>query len=157
MPPLRTTLFALGLVSTVASCGLLTGPSDRDRLEAARARWASHGLHQSYSFDFQRSCFCGYPGALPPTGVEVILGAVAFANDRATGAPLGAEALATIPTVEGLFDLIETAIREHAAEVRVRYDPEHGAPLEIWIDRIRHAIDDEMSITTGHYDEIIID
>lgn len=140
-----------------AGCGLLTGPSDRDLLAAARAKWEGQSLRQSYSFDISRSCFCGYPGALPRTRVYVFDGRVTLAHHPYSDDPITAEAVATIPTVDGLFDLIAEAIEEGADEVRVRYDPDTGAPLEIRIDRIRQAVDDELLIETSNYGVVLID
>jgi hypothetical protein len=143
-------LSALPLAAGLTGC-ILTGPSDVARLETARARWEARNLRISYRFEISRSCFCGYPGALPATSVYVFGGRVLEAHHLANGNPITAEAVATIPTVDGLFNLIAEAIEEGADEVRVRYHPDTGAPLEIRIDRIRQAADDELFIETSNF------
>lgn len=160
MAPLRTFPFKLGATFAAAllaaGCGLVTGPSDADLLEAARAKWNSQSLRQSYSFDISRSCYCGYPGALPLTRVWVFDGRITLAHHPHIDDPITAEVVATIPTVDGLFDLIAEAIANAAHEVRVRYEPDTGAPLEIRIDRIRQAIDDELFIETSNFGVVLI-
>jgi hypothetical protein len=48
------------------------------------------------------------------------------------------------PTVAEAFDLIQEAFDQGAHRVDVRYDPASGAPLDIYIDRVERAVDEEM-------------
>ena len=137
---------ALLLLALLPACGL-TGPSELDQLEAARARWHRSPLRDSYFIELTRSCFCPYPGAFPWTRVEVVNGAVVDAWELPPRNPIPNGLLANYPTVPALFDLIAHELANKSAVVRVEYDPGHGAPMQIYFDRIRQAIDDELSIT----------
>jgi hypothetical protein len=64
-------------------------------------------------------------------------------QDRPT-ASVPSEQAPWFPTVEEAFALIEDAFDRDAHRVDVRYDPATGAPLDIYIDQIEHAVDEEM-------------
>ena len=54
-----------------------------------------------------------------------------------------------IPTIKKLFDFIEQEITDHAAVLRVTYDPTLGYPTEIVSDPIANAVDDEVTYTVS--------
>jgi hypothetical protein len=51
------------------------------------------------------------------------------------------------PAVEGLFDLIRSAIEDRAHELDVTYDPALGVPVAFWIDYDEMVIDEELGMT----------
>jgi hypothetical protein len=119
------------------SCGNPMGADDD--LEDARRKWGRQGI-DSYSFVVREICFCPLEG---PFRVTVIRDRVASVTDAETGAP--ATPRSGVPlTVDALFAVVEDAL-ETADEVEVRYDPALGYPAEIAIDRIRQAVDDEVT------------
>jgi hypothetical protein len=64
-----------------------------------------------------------------------------------TGRP--ATPRADVPlTVDALFAVVDDAL-DTADKVEVRYDPALGYPAQIDIDRIRQAVDDEVSYTAS--------
>jgi len=134
-----------------------TGPSDLRQLDAARARWTQSGLDHHYFAEISRSCYCGFPGAFPQTRIEVSDGTLTGAWEVPSGNPVPRGFLSQYPTVHQLFELIASEIASKAAEVRVDYDPIHGAPMRIFIDRIRNAIDDELAITIHLLDDGVLD
>ncbi len=149
----RAVLF---LLIGLAGC-TSTGPSDLRLLDAARTRWAESGLDLHYQAELTRSCFCGFPDAFPRTRIEVVDGELVGAWDVASGNAVPRGFLNRFPSVTELFDLIQFEIAAKSAEVRVEYHPEHGAPMQIYIDRIRNAIDDEVAITIHLLDDGVLD
>jgi hypothetical protein len=130
--------------------GCLFGPSDQlDDLDQARRRWAAAGI-DSYQMVVTRACFCAF---VHPEGVRVtvVRGLVASRVDVATGVPIPAAAEPFYPAVPGLFDLIEDTLQDGADDVRVRYDEEYGFPVEIDVDLIENAIDDEFTVSVAAF------
>lgn len=139
-------LVALALL---AGCSVVEPESWDDRrldLERARARWAEADPG-SYRYDFFQGCFCAAPvGRFVVTVTE---GAVTAGVTEHDGEPVSAGTLEWLPTAEGLFDVVEDAIRDEVDGLRVGYHPDYGFPTLIDIDRDRHAIDDELRIEAG--------
>lgn len=135
---------ALAAVLFFGGCSLITGPSELERLDDARARWALRG-YEAYSYEVVRSCFCGYPAGAR-IRVLVDRGVVVAAWDAETDEAMPSGLLPSFPTVEGLFGLAQEMI-EGADEYRVRYDAELGYPRELFADWIARAVDDELHVT----------
>ena len=136
-PLLRIVLLAL----TAVGCTDPLGPV-QDALVAARVRWATANIH-SYVFEFQRSCFCA-PDFVRSVRIEVLDGIVnaAVYVDTEEAIPLP---LASVPTIEDLFDEIQDAMDRKAFSVVTDFDPDLGYPTSVAIDFIQNAIDDEMA------------
>lgn len=113
-----------------------------DDLGIARAQWAHAGL-EDYDLDMVRLCFCSSPAEVVVRvrgGVRV---EVLSAADGGS-APLAPEQATLYPTVEELFGLIDEAVRKRVDELRVRYHPSLGYPVDLWIDERRSIDDDEV-------------
>ncbi|MFM8424819.1 MAG: DUF6174 domain-containing protein [Chloroflexota bacterium] len=50
-----------------------------------------------------------------------------------------------------LFAELKSEMAE-AEELTVAYDPQYGFPSEVWIDRIKLAVDDEMSLQVTNFE-----
>ena len=136
----------------LSGCGSsVTTPTDTDDRTAtvaayqqARGRWAAAGP-ASYTYRFQRSCFCA-----PPYTAPVVLTVqdrrVARAVFAETGAPVDAEGY---PAVDELFAQIGEAITEDAYLIRVSYDPALGYPTEVYVDRSPQIADEELSLSAS--------
>lgn len=110
-------------------------------LEAARALWRSQGFfHYRYRYDL--GCFCRPPRNLV---IEVFDNRMAELRDPATGEPVDTWLLDLFFTIDDLFDYLEASL-ESADSVQAQFDPTLGFPTAVYIDRIREAIDDELSI-----------
>lgn len=132
--------------SIVGLCALLaldcTDPVSPDHgLSFARQKWAQRGV-SSYDITISRYCEC-IGGA--PVMVSVRNGVVESRTYVGTGAPVSPSLAAIFPDVEGLFDLIDGAIRDGVAVLSVRYDPAWGYPADIDIDRVARIADDEVN------------
>jgi hypothetical protein len=110
--------------STPEPSGAASSNTALDDLAAARSRWAGAGL-DSYRFEFEDDCAECDPSLRIPRDV-VVWG----------GEPTALQH----PTVEVLFDTVESAISE-GQSVEVTYHPELGHPTEIAIDMEARAYD----------------
>ena len=113
-------------------------------LEEARARWES-ARPTSYVFALERLCFCGLESRGP---VRVrVQGTVAVERVYVdSGDPVQAAMAEQFPTVDGLFDILASALAGEAHEVRVTYDPALGVPTDFWIDYMEFAADEELGM-----------
>jgi hypothetical protein len=134
---------SLGVLGLAGACYIAdpgSGGRERD-LESARERWGEAGP-QAYRTVVTRRSFCG--GPLGPVVVTVTGGGVSKVYQEAPAGPVPADEARWYPTVEEAFDLIQDAFDDDAYRVDVRYDPDSGAPLDIFIDRIERAVDEEI-------------
>lgn len=127
-----------------AACGLTepSGPhaAEQAKLVAARRLWRAQAV-TDYTYVFSRSCFCVTEYREPAT-ITVRGGAIVSAKSLADGS---ARDLAWYYTVDGLFDLIQTAIDEDAATLRVEYDRTRGYVTSAYIDIDERMADEELS------------
>lgn len=131
----------LGLVSAllVSGCGLITGPGEDDRLEAAQSRWALNG-QRDYSYEVRSDCFCGLAGRW--IEVTVLGNQVAAGRYLDTDTPVEQSLIGALPTVPDLFTRVQDAVAAHAVLLQVDYDPRDGHPTRINVD-VSYTIADE--------------
>ena len=131
--------FLLGLIATSA-CGEVTAVERR--MGIAQARWQDNRPF-SYRFTLRRSCECS-PEMIGPVVVEVTNNVVTSRTYTITGAAVGPSALELFPSIDGLFEVVDAALREDAAQLGVAYDPTWGYPTHISIDYRADMVDDEV-------------
>ncbi len=138
--------FAVSLTAALAlaACSDATSPSGE--LAAARRLWAERAP-PSYSIVVFRSCECTQQMS-GPTLVIVRNGNVESRQYVANGEPVPAAFVNGFPSVDGLFEIIERALRYPAHRLDVDYDATLGYPLRIAIDYDHPAVDDEVTYTT---------
>ena len=135
---MRKALLALAAVVLIA-CDGVTEPL----LDFAhnRAKWERAQL-TSYSFEYQRFCFC-YP--LERARITVSNGQVSSVILLSTGQPPDSSSAPLYDvTIDDLFDELGAALA-HASQVTVTYDQALGYPRTIAIDHIANAVDDEIA------------
>ena len=127
---------ASSLVATLAAAVLLSGAACNsgstapvNTLAAARARWALVGP-AAYSYTIQRSCECTVETS-GPVIVTVRTGVVESRQYTQSGAAVSPQFIEIFPAVEGLFAIIDTAIRNGTKPLTVLYDPALGYPTRI--------------------------
>jgi hypothetical protein len=129
---------ALILALTLSACG------SKSELNANRDKWDASGVSH-YSFQLTISCFCPFMDIIP-VSVEVKDGQIVSMTD-AQGKPLAdnfRETFEKAATVEGLFAIAEENL-SNADQVEVTYEAQYGFPTSIVVDRIKLAVDDEVS------------
>ena len=160
--PLLATIAALLMaVSVLLGWGVVGGgeeasadapaAADQATLDANRALWGSLAI-QDYRLTTQRSCFCPFTD---PVRVLVRDGQIVEAGDPFgfPGDPGDAPAFAVF-SVDDLFDEVQAAIDQPAADLVVEYDTQNGIPLTISVDQIALAIDDEFTITVQRFHSV---
>ena len=103
-------------------------------LRSARSLWQSSDV-ESYVMQVFKTCFCSFE-ATGPFLVMVddgVLTDVQFAPGGPTGTP-SPDIANSIPTVEGLFDIVEEALLEKAELVNVNYNETTGVLVYIFIE-----------------------
>ena len=132
---MRYRLFS-SLVMTLSASVLLTAPACNsggtapgDDLSAARARWA-RGAPAAYSYTIRRSCECVAESS-GPVVVTVRNGVVESRQYTQSGTAVAAEYAEIFPAVEGLFVIVEGAIRNGTKPLTVDYHPTLGYPTRI--------------------------
>lgn len=145
----RRLLPLLLAAALTGGCGITDPDSPEvDRLEAARAIWATQGL-RDYTFRLSRECFC-LPESIGPAWVSVFNSVLVSRVDYVdTGEPMPDEYARWYLSVEGLFDLIDDALRRGAYRVDVTYDQATGVPLDIYIDYDVQMADEEVGYVAG--------
>jgi hypothetical protein len=129
----------VAVLAGAAGAAAASDPAEeRRKLADARAKWARQHV-RDYRFRLRLTCFC--PERWPVTVVV------------RDGRPRGARAFQRhFDTVPAMFRQISRALRdERAGEVRARYDRRRGFPRFASIDRIKLAIDDEVSFTVDRF------
>lgn len=126
---------------SLAACGDMFGPeSDRAELDRNRDKWRASGA-ASYSYVLARSCFC-VTEVTQPSRIQVRNDSVVAVTAVSDGRSLDTRYFVT---VNALFDVIDKAIEQHAAVIRVVYDPILGYPREIEYDGATNIADDEIT------------
>jgi hypothetical protein len=133
------------VAAALAGCEALGLDSEadetRDQLIRHRELWAGHG-YSDYSYTLERLCFCVLHS---PISIDVAGGEVVAARYANGSGVLGQEALSSLPTVEGLFRIIEEALADRVDALHVTYHRTLGYPESISIDRRFGTADDEIS------------
>jgi hypothetical protein len=112
-----------------------------------RARWQALEA-ENYRFEFQRLCFCP-PEYTRPALLKVESGAITSAEYADDGKAVSQQVQEHYRTVEGLFEEIEKAIAQKAAQIEVRYDAQSGMPTSIYIDQDQLIADEEQHFVAG--------
>ena len=115
-------------------------------LDRNRKMWDSQ-MASNYQFYFQWSCYCTMD-FVAEVNITVrenrIHGAVLVEGD--VPIPLDA-AVERYKVIDGLFDLLQSAIDENAHTIAAKYHPELGYPIEVWIDYEQNSVDEELGFS----------
>ena len=116
-------------------------------------QWTDAGVSH-YRYDLVIGCFCPFSQDMPLT-IEVKDGQVVSITN-VEGVLLDAsnpsyQYYLEYATIDLLFAELKSEMTE-AEELTVVYDPQYGFPSEVWIDRIKLAVDDEMSLQVTNFE-----
>jgi hypothetical protein len=119
-----------------------------EELSAQRERWTANAGDGSYRYGYRKYCDCNRETP-PETVVTVERGAITrvyhLHTDSEREVPAREGSLDLYWTIDGLFDLVATAL-ESEATVRVRYDAELGYPTLIYVDYDPGFVGDELDL-----------
>ena len=144
-------LVVFALVSGAAGCDDPAGP-ERDALNANRELWRSQEI-VSYRYEYRLNCFCGGPGS-EPVAIEVSDGEVARVTILERSEEVPPSQLIDYPTIEDLFETIEDWLSRDPHEVSTDYHAELGYPIDVFIDFIENAIDEELGFVASRLVEL---
>jgi hypothetical protein len=140
----KTTLIIL-LALVLSACGA------KSDLTSNREKWDNQKITH-YRFNLTIACFCPFREVMPVT-VEVKDGQIVSMLD-AQGKPLDENFRATFEqagTIEALFAVAEENLA-NADKVEITYDGTYGFPASIVVDRIKQAVDDEISYYAENFE-----
>lgn len=116
-------------------------------------KWQDVGASH-YRYDLVIGCFCPFFQDMPLT-IEVKDGevvSIANVEDVVLDASNPSyQYYLEYATIDLLFAELKSEM-EKAEEVNVIYDPEYGFPAEVSIDRIKLAMDDELSLQVTNFE-----
>jgi hypothetical protein len=122
-------------------------PASRE-LNQNREKWEAMDIHH-YRFNLRIGCFCPFNEQMPLT-IEVKDGeAISITASNGQDIAPNLETYMKSASVEALFDIIQSAMKSGADDIKVTYDDHYGFPTSINIDNIKMAVDDEI----GYYVE----
>ena len=130
----------------LSSCSILP---NRD-LNSAQSRWQSARVTH-YRYNVHVGCFCAFTDRMPLT-VEVANG-VTKSMTYSDGTPVPqdqAEWFANYSSIDKLFTLTTEGVSK-ADDIKVEYDAKYGFPSTVYIDYIRQAADDELSLSVTNF------
>lgn len=111
-----------------------------NQLNAAKARWQKYSINH-YIYTLQRSCFCP-PESRKPMRIRVNKGQIKQVMLVPENINKPANYNGAL-SVDGLFALIEKAVKNKAANISVKYDARFGYPVEVAIDHDARIADEE--------------
>ena len=145
---LRRQIALLSLVIGFSSCDA-SGP-EGPVLELARARTIWNGSSiASYEYVVANSCFCGMGGV--PVRIVVQNSVIQSMTIVSTGQPVPPTMAASYRTIDGLFGVIDDAIRRDAAQITATYSPTYGFPNEVFIDYSKNTADEEFGFAISGF------
>ena len=140
----RIILLLLALILTACSAG-------GSELSLNQDKWKDAGINH-YRFEVAVSCFCLFRSQMPLT-VEVQDGEIVSMTDvNGEAFPLDdpmSDLVTKHATIDRIFSELESDSVQEADNLTVTYDPVYGYPVEIAIDYIELAADDELYISVS--------
>lgn len=143
----KFTLVILALI--LSACSLMPASEFNQNL----AKWHQADLSH-YQYDLVIGCFCPFSQDMPLT-IEV-KDEVVVSITRADGTLIDSSNMnyqyyVPYAILDGLFAELKTEMTE-ADEITVTYDPLYGFPVNVAIDRIKLAMDDELSLQVINFE-----
>jgi hypothetical protein len=144
----KTILFTLALILTACS---FSASFDLNR---NTSKWKAANITH-YRYQLFIGCFCPFRDQMPLT-IEVNNGTI-VSMTTADGTPVSASdpsytTYAAYSTIDNIFLALKTELAGGADEVTVTYDPTYGYPANVFIDQIKQAVDDELSLQISNFE-----
>jgi hypothetical protein len=122
-------------------------------LDTHRAMWETAGI-TDYRIRFQRLCLNCTVDFLVPVHITVRDGVIETVTDVDTGQPVDPEIMGAFRTIDELFDTIQFAIDQDAAQIDVTYDEVLGYPRDANIDLSRSLINDDDQFEIRDFEDL---
>ena len=134
-------------LASLCGCDVLRLDDDRhvdtqSLLDSNRKKWDSE-MASNYQFNFQWSCYCTMD-FVAEVNISVRENRVHSAAFVEGDVPIPRHvATERYQAMDGLFDLLQSAIDENAHIIAANYHLELGYPTEVWIDYEHRTVDEE--------------
>lgn len=137
-------LILLTLIVILTACSINPPASE---IQTNKTKWENAKIAH-YRYNLSISCFCAFMDDMP-LSIEVENGAlISITTKNGTIVDSSSafyEMYLPYSTIDRIFLNLEADLAGKADEVAVTYDPAYGYPTSISIDRIKEAVDDEVS------------
>lgn len=143
-------LFLAAIMTGLSACTSVTAPESE--LAMARQRWAERAP-TSYTYTLARDCFC-LSEMMGPVVITVQDGAVVSRVYVNNGTPVAANYQSLFPPIEGVFDLVDEAIRQGVEQLAVDYHRTLGYPVHIAIDLHLRPVDGGLVVTASNFQSL---
>lgn len=137
----------LAVMALLSGCSDLGPDENQLAKDIALHREIWEGKRPSaYTYEVLRGCNCSEEGQ-GPVWVRVQGTTVLSRVYSASGEPVPSTLAGVFPSVDGLFDLLEEAVRVDAWSISVSWHPERGYPISLFVDYEGSSINDEVGYT----------
>jgi len=145
--------FILFILAVVLAACSFSGNSEFAR---NHQKWQEANIPH-YRFELNIGCFCAFRSRMPLT-IEVQNGEIAsMTGPDGVAIPTtdsNYEYFSRFATIDHLFSELEADLAGEADEVTVSYEATYGYPIQISIDFIKEAVDDELGLTVSGFEAL---
>lgn len=145
-------LFYIITALVLAACSLGNAAGSQSEIEQNKEKWQNANISH-YRYNLFVGCFCVFREDMPLI-IEVQDGK-AVSMEYQSGKEIDAanrEVFKKYESIDLIFAEIEAGLNGAADEVIVKYDPTHGFPTEAFLDVVKEAVDDELSLTISNFE-----
>ena len=139
------------IVLALAACSM----GNQTEIEGNQEKWRDANISH-YRFNLSIGCFCVFTQDMPLV-IEVTDGKV-VSMEYQTGNAIDAtnrEFFDRFSTIDRIFSELEADLAGAADEVTVvTFDPTYGFPVDVTIDYVKEAIDDELYLTVSGFEAL---
>jgi len=148
------TVFAVVLAACSAGAQAEGNPpqENQSEIERNKEKWRDAKISH-YRYKLHLTCFCAFSQDMPLV-IEVMDGEI-VSMEYQNGNPIDAtnrELFERFSTIDRIFSELEADLAGAADEVTVTYDPTYGFPVEVTIDYVKEATDDELYLTISDFE-----
>lgn len=136
------------IVLVLAACSA----GNQTEIEQNQEKWQDANISH-YRFNLFIGCFCAFTQDMPLV-IEVMDGNV-VSMEYQNGKPIDAadlELFERFATIDRIFSEVEADLAGGAEQVTVSYDPTYGFPVDVTIDYLTEAADDELYLTVSDFE-----
>jgi hypothetical protein len=141
-------LIFIFIVLALAACSA----GNQSEIERNKEKWQDANITH-YRYNLTLGCFCVFSQDMPLV-IEVMDGNV-VSMEYKNGNPIDTtnrELFERFSTIDRIFSELEADLAGAADEVTVTYDPTYGFPVEVSIDYVKEATDDELYLTISDFE-----
>ena len=138
------------IVLALAACSM----GNQTEIEGNQEKWRDANISH-YRFNLSIGCFCVFSQDMPLV-IEVMDGKVVSMEYQSGNAidATSREFFDKFTTIDWIFSELEADLAGAADEVTVAYDPTYGFPVDVTIDYVKEAIDDELYLTVSGFEAL---